>query len=91
MTTWLNRALAADGGPPVSKHTVDRLMRTEGMHGLVRGRGVRTTMPAKKDARRAGDLLKRCFTAPAPNHAGVTDFTYVPTWAGFVYVARWRP
>ena len=57
------------------------------MRGLVRGRGVRTTVPAGKDARRAGDLLERDFTAPAPNHAWVTDFTYVPTWAGFVYVA----
>lgn len=87
MTVWLNRRLAAQGYQPVSKHTVDRLMRLLGMHGLVRGRGVRTTVPARKDARRATDLLNRCFTAPRPNHAWVTDFTYVPTWAGFVYVA----
>jgi putative transposase len=102
MTAWLNRTLAdpgrkdpgAGGGPAqgpvgagrVSKHTVDRLMRQEGMYGLVRGRKVRTTIPAK-DGRRAGDLLNRCFSAPAPNHAWVTDFTYVPTWSGFVYVA----
>lgn len=87
MTDWLNRALAAEGRPPVSKHTVDRLMRAEGMHGLVRGRGVRTTIPAKTDARRAGDLLERRFTAAAPNLVWVTNFTYVATWAGFVYVA----
>jgi transposase InsO family protein len=87
MTDWLNRQLAAEGRPPVSKHTVDRLMRAEGMHGLVRGRGVRTTVPAKTDAGRAADLLERRFTAAAPNLAWVTDFTFVATWAGFVYVA----
>lgn len=75
MTTWLNRRLAADGLPAVSKHTVDRLMRELGMHGLVRSRGTRTTIPAVKDARRARDLLNRCFSAPRPNHAWVTDFT----------------
>jgi putative transposase len=87
MTVWLNRALAAQGRPPVSKHTVDRLMRLLGMRGLVRGRGVRTTVAGGRDARRATDLLRRCFSAPRPNYAWVTDFTYVPTWSGFVYVA----
>ncbi len=62
-------------------------MRDLGMRGVVRSRGVRTTVPAKADARRAGDLLQRRFTAAAPNLAWVTDFTYVATWAGFVYVA----
>jgi transposase InsO family protein len=46
---------------------------------------VRTTIPAK-DGKRAGDLLDRNFTAPAPNLVWVTDFTYCRTWAGFVYV-----
>jgi putative transposase len=87
MTVWLNRRLAGQGRPAVSKHTVDRLMRLLDFKGLVRGRGVRTTVPAGKDARRAKDLRNRCFTAPRPNHAWVTDFTYVATWAGFVYVA----
>jgi putative transposase len=87
MTDWLNRQLADEGRALVSKHTVDRLMRQLGMRGLVRGRGVRTTVAAKADARRAGDLLQRRFTAEAPNLAWVTDFTYVATWAGFVYVA----
>jgi len=83
MTAWLAR----NGLPDVSKHTVDRLMRDEGMNGLVRGRSTRTTMPAKTGAVRAGDLLNRVFTSPRPNHAWVTDFTYVRTWCGFVYVA----
>jgi len=83
MTPWLGR----NGCPEVSKHTVDRLMRDEGMNGLVRGRGTRTTIPAKTGAVRAPDLLNRCFGAPRPNHAWVTDFTYVATWSGFAYVA----
>ncbi len=82
MTAWLARS----GFPDVSKHTVDRVMRAEGMNGLVRGRKVTTTIPAK-NGKRAGDLLNREFTAPHPNHTWVTDFTYVPTWSGFVYVA----
>lgn len=87
MTAWLNRQLTAEGRPPVSKHTVDRLMRQLGMRGLVRGRGVRTTVPAGDGGRRAADLLQRRFRTSAPNLAWVTDFTYVPTWSGFVYVA----
>ncbi len=53
MTAWLART----GFPGMSKHTVDRLMRQEGMRGLARGRKVRTTIAAK-DGRRARDLLK---------------------------------
>ena len=49
-------------------------------------KGIRTTIPSK-DGKRAGDLLDRDFTAPAPNRVWVTDFTYVRTWAGWVYVA----
>jgi putative transposase len=82
MTAWLAR----NGLPGVSKHTVDRLMRQEGMRGLVRGRKTRTTIPGK-DGRRARDLLSRQFRTAAPNRAWVTDFTYVPTWSGFTYVA----
>jgi putative transposase len=85
MTGWL----AGNGFPGVSKHTVDRLMRTEGMRGLVRGRKTRTTIPgiAAKDGVRAGDLLNRNFRTSAPNRAWVTDFTYLSTWSGFAYVA----
>jgi putative transposase len=46
----------------------------------------KASIPAK-DGRRAGDLLNRDFTAPAPNRAWVMDFTYVRTWVGFAYVA----
>lgn len=83
MTAWLQRV----GFPHVSKHTVDRLMRLEGMYGLVRGRKPRNRAVTAVSAPRAPDLLKRQFSAPAPNHSWVTDFTYVATWSGFVYVA----
>ncbi|MBE0010968.1 hypothetical protein DXT87_14390 [Arthrobacter sp. AET 35A] len=62
MTQWLRR----NGFPEASKHTVDRLMREEGMNGLTRGRKMRTTVPGK-DSLRAGDLLNRDFTALTPN------------------------
>jgi putative transposase len=81
MTHYLRRQ-----GHRVAFCTVDRLMRELGMHGVRRGKGVRTTVPSK-DGHRAGDLLNRDFTAPAPNTRWVADFTYCRTWAGFVYVA----
>lgn len=74
-------------GHEVGKHTVDRLMRDEGLSGVVRGRRHRTTIPAGRNAARAPDLLDRDFTAQAPNRKWVTDFTYCRTWSGFVYVA----
>jgi transposase InsO family protein len=74
------------GLPDASPGSVDRAMKLLGLNGIRRGRGVRTTMPAK-DGNRAGDLLNREFSAPGPNLAWVIDFTYCRTWAGFVYVA----
>ena len=53
-------------------------MRELGLQGVRRGRKIRTTVPGK-DGHRAGDLLKRDFTAPAPSRRWVADFTYVPT------------
>jgi transposase InsO family protein len=83
MTAWLARGPF----PNVSKHTVDRLMRAEGMNGLIRGRKPKASGRPGKQSERAADHLRRDFSASAPNHAWVTDFTYVATWAGFVYVA----
>jgi putative transposase len=79
-------ALLRRQGLAVSKRQVDRLMRELGINGLVRGKGVRTTVP-DRNAARAPDLLDRDFTAAAPNRRWVADFTYVRTWAGFVYVS----
>jgi putative transposase len=70
----------------VARCTVQRLMRRQGLAGVVRGRKVRTTIPAAV-AERPGDLVKREFVATAPNRLWVADITYVATWAGFVYVA----
>ncbi|CAM3414080.1 hypothetical protein GCM10009763_05660 [Dermacoccus profundi] len=77
-----NDALLQD----VSRGAVDRAMRALGLSGVTRAKAIRTTIPAK-DGVRAGDLLNRDFTAPRPDHTWVTDFTYVRTWAGWVYVA----
>jgi len=72
--------------PEASAGSVDRAMRAMGLSGVRRDKGIRTTIAAK-DGKRAGDLLDRDFTAEAPNRVWVTDFTYVRTWAGWVYVA----
>ena len=72
--------------PDASWGAVDRAMRALGLSGITRAKGIRTTIPAK-DGVRAGDLLNRDFTAPRPDHTWVTDFSYVRTWAGWVYVA----
>lgn len=74
------------GIPGASRGSVDRGMRLLGLSGVRRDKKLRTTVPAK-DGKRAGDLLDRDFTAPAPDRVWVTDFTYVRTWAGWVYVA----
>jgi putative transposase len=70
----------------VARCTVERLMRSLGLQGAVRGRKCRTTFAAPS-AERPLDLVKRRFQASRPNQLWVADFTYVATWAGFVYVA----
>jgi putative transposase len=73
-------------GIGAARCTTERLMRDLGLQGVRRGRKVRTTTPGQ-DRHRAGDLLNRDFSAPAPNRRWVADFTYVSTWARVVYVA----
>jgi putative transposase len=73
-------------GTPVARCTVERLMRREGLCGVVRGRKKRTTIPADVAARPL-DRVQRQFVASRPNELWIADFTYVATWAGFVYVA----
>jgi putative transposase len=70
----------------VARCTVERLMRAMALQGAVRGKAVRTTVPdpAQPCPR---DKVNRQFQAPAPNRLWVSDFTYVATWRGFVYVA----
>lgn len=74
-------------GRRVAVCTVDRLMRDEGLSGLVRGGKHRTTIAGDQDKRRAPDLLDRDFTAAAPNRKWVTDFTYCRTWR-LIHAAR---
>ncbi len=73
-------------GYDVARCTVARLMRELGLRGVIRGKSLRTTVSNKADIC-PRDLVNRQFHAPAPNILWVSDFTYVSTWAGFVYVA----
>ena len=66
---------------------VRRLMRALGLRGVVRGRAWTTTTHPDTAAPRPADLVQRQFTATRPNQLWVSDFTYVATWNGFVYVA----
>jgi putative transposase len=76
---------AKRAGHDIGRDQVARLMRTAGIRGVKRGRRVITTRPDDKAAR-SPDLVKRNFTATAPNQLWVTDLTYVPTWSGVAYV-----
>jgi len=73
-------------GVPVARCTVARLMRDMGLAGVIRGKPVRTTV-SDRAAPCPLDRVNRQFRVPAPNMLWVSDFTYVSTWSGFVYVA----
>jgi transposase InsO family protein len=70
----------------VARCTVERLMRSMGLQGVIRGKSVRTTI-SDKAVPCPLDHVNRQFNAPQPNMLWVSDFTYVATWSGFVYVA----
>ena len=70
----------------VARCTVERLMRRLGLRGVVRGRTVKTTVSDKAQPCPL-DLVNRQFKADRPDALWVSDFTYVSTWQGFVYVA----
>ena len=70
----------------VARCTVERLMRRLGLRGVVRGKVVRTTR-GDLTAPRPLDRVNRQFKADRPNQLWVSDFTYVSTWQGVVYVA----
>jgi transposase InsO family protein len=73
-------------GHDQARCTVARLMRGMGLQGVIRGKPVRTTI-SDKAAPCPLDHVNRQFKAPRPNVLWVSDFTYVATWSGFVYVA----
>ena len=74
-------------GTRVGCKRVARLMRAAGIRGVSRRRGFVVT--TRRDTRQtaAADLVNRRFTAAAPNQLWVADMTYVPTWAGFIFLA----
>ncbi|GAA5116858.1 hypothetical protein GCM10025762_32510 [Haloechinothrix salitolerans] len=74
-------------GITVARCTVERLMHDLGLEGARRGRRTPRTTVSDQSAQRAADLLRRDFTAAAPNTRWVADFTYVATHGGTVYVA----
>ena len=73
-------------GHPVARCTVERLMRRRGLQGVRRGKVVRTTISDSK-APCPLDRVNRQFRAERPNQLWVSDFTYVSTWQGWLYVA----
>ena len=73
-------------GEPVGRHRVARLMRAADIQGVTR-RGFCRTTRRDEGARPAPDLLNRDYSAPGPDRRWVADITYVPTWAGFVFLA----
>ena len=73
-------------GITVARCTVERLMKRLGLQGVRRGKVVRTTVPDTAVACPL-DRVKRQFKADRPNQLWVSDFTYVSTWQGWLYVA----
>ena len=73
-------------GERVNHKRVARLMRSAGFVGICRRKGFKTTV-RDRDARPAPDLVQQCFTAERPDWLSVADITYVPTLAGFLFLA----
>ena len=70
----------------VGRKRVERLMRVHGIQGISRRQPLATTVRQAR-VRPAPDLVQRQFCAEQPNRLWVADITYIPTWAGFVYLA----
>jgi putative transposase len=73
-------------GELVARCTVERLMKREGLRGIRRTKGPRTTVSGPL-SERPEDLVDRRFTATAPNCLWVADITYIRTFSGWVYAA----
>jgi putative transposase len=80
------RAELVASGTPVGRKRVARLMREAGLQGVSRRRWATTTVRDKK-VRPAPDLVDRNFSAEGRDRLWVADITYIPTWAGFLYLA----
>jgi len=75
-----------DAGLTPSDKRVARIMRERGIQGASRRKGFKTTI-RDNNARPAPDLVERKFVATEPNQLWVADITYIPTWAGFLFLA----
>ncbi len=75
-----------DEGIHVGRKRVERLMKAAGIAGVSRRKAARTTFRDQR-VRPACDLVDRNFYADEPDRLWVADITYVPTWAGFLYLA----
>ena len=80
----IHAELAAKG-VHIGRKRIARLMREAGLAGVSRRKFVTTTV--RDGGRQAPDLVERNFTAAAPDRLWVADITYIPTWAGFLYLA----
>ena len=81
----------ADEGVHVGRKRVERLMKAAGIAGVSRRKAARTTFRDER-LRPACDLVDRNFHAEEPDRLWVADITYVPTWAGFLYLpSSWMP
>jgi putative transposase len=81
----IHRDLRA-AGVRVGRKRVARLLKQAGLRGVSRRKWVVTTVRAAQ-ARPAPDLVQRAFTATGPNQLWVADITYIPTWAGTLFLA----
>ena len=75
-----------DDGIRIGKKRVARLMRADGLQGACYRKWIATTT-RDADAQPSSDLVQRQFSAEAPNRLWVADITYIPTWAGFLFLA----
>jgi len=82
----IHAELADDHGIRVGCKRVARLMRAAGLRGATLRRYVVTTLPDPRGSR-AVDLVDRKFYSEGPDRLWVADITYIPTWAGFLYLA----
>ena len=82
----IHAELQDEDGIHVGRKRVARLMKAASLHGASRRRGFRTTL-RDKAARPAPDLVQRDFTAAGPDRLWVADITYIPTHAGFLFLA----
>ena len=81
------RAELADAGVLASRKRIAHLMRTNKIQGVSRRRAWCVTTERNKRERPAPDLVNRKFVATGINQLWVADMTYIPTWAGFLYLA----